>query len=268
MSRSETWRESSSYGHCDGSGGSKVLDEEKLSSRLHELTAGFIQSLESLVIPSRPEVSLLQCRYDSSAYRDVLYTKLGIDCPEGVRRAVRKRKAEHLAGRYLGQLLLRRHCLQSPIPIGGNRQPLWPEGWVGSITHTDSVAITCIADAGQVGLLGVDLERWLCDQVAEEISATLICSSEDRVLQGAWPRARALTLAFSAKESLFKAIYPVVGYYFNFDCVEIVELDWAGGMLALRVARTLSALVAKGDVFHAHFSELPDNVLTLLASGK
>ena len=262
MSLARTWWDSL---HQGGPAGSGDLGEDELSSRSHELTAGFIQSLAPLVISGRPEISLLKCEYGESAYRDALYTELGIDCPEEVRRAVRKRKAEYLAGRYLGELLLRRNGLRSSITIGRHRQPLWPKGWVGSITHTDNRAISCIADAGQVGLLGVDLERWLSDRVAEDISATLINSREDQVLQGSWTRARALTLIFSAKESFFKAVYPAVGYYFDFDCVELVELDWAGGTLVLRAVKTLSALVAKGDVFHARFSEFPDEVLTILA---
>ena len=51
----------------------------------------------------------------------------------------------------------------------------------------------------------------------------------------------ALTLIFSAKESLFKALYPSVGYYFDFKDAEITEVNYTQTFLKFRLLKSLGA---------------------------
>lgn len=225
----------------------------------------FFDELQRLRLPALPAVSLLRCSFRVGAYDDALFAHLGIDCPAEVQRSVRKRKAEYLAGRYLGSRLLRQHGAAPSIASGTHRQPLWPAGWVGSISHTDRSAIVCLARRESVAMLGIDLEGWLDESAANNVAGHLVNAREARLLQSAGPRTRALTLAFSAKESLFKAVYPAVGRYFDFDGAELVALDPSRQRLILRITQDLSSAVVAGQEFQAHYFAAADEVLTVVA---
>lgn len=227
--------------------------------------SGFIQDVRALAIPAASAVSTIGCRYRLAAYRDAHFIALGVHCPNEVKRAVAKRKAEYLAGRHLGALLLLQQGVAASIPTGMHRQPVWPDGWVGSISHTDTRAVSCLAPIDRIALLGIDLERWFDDSTASQVAANLINAREARLLHsfGAWNRA--LTLVFSAKEALFKAVYPAVGRYFDFDGAELVAVDGRRRLLTFRIAQALSPQVPAGRELHAHYSTLADEVLTLVA---
>jgi enterobactin synthetase component D len=88
---------------------------------------------------------------------------------------------------------------------------------------------------------------------------------EEALLAGPFPYANALTLAFSAKESLFKAIYPKVGHYFDFDCAKWIDADYTVGTFWLRIANTLSPSVVEGNIYRGHFAHWGSCVFTLIA---
>ena len=67
-----------------------------------------------------------------------------------------------------------------------------------------------------------------------DAAGALILSADERSRLGSRPDALTLTLAFSAKESLFKALYPRVGRFFGCDAAALLSLDDTGGWLRLR----------------------------------
>jgi len=73
-----------------------------------------------------------------------------------------------------------------------------------------------------------------------------------------------LTLAFSAKESLFKDIYPQVGHYFDFDAAQLVSLHWPSGRLILKVTKNLSPLIRVGMLLKGHFQMWERAVFTVI----
>jgi 4'-phosphopantetheinyl transferase N-terminal domain len=125
----------------------KPMDAERApppgaaASRLTTGDNGFIRKAERLAFPGFPDIAALRCRYCAPAYHDTLFGELGIVFPEQVRQAVRKRKAEYLAGRYLCRILLGERGLPTQVANGSHRQPLWPAGWIGSVTHMYGPAV-------------------------------------------------------------------------------------------------------------------------------
>ena len=114
----------------------------------------------------------------------------------------RKRQAEHLAGRIAAAYALREVGEKRLPAIGDQRQPLWPTPWFGSISHCGQRALAVIADRP----VGVDIERRFTPQLAAELESSIISSAEKTaLLRSGLPFPLALTLAFSAKESGFKA---------------------------------------------------------------
>jgi enterobactin synthetase component D len=226
---------------------------------------GFIREAERLAFPGFPDIATLRCRYCAPAYHDTLFDELGILCPEQVRPAVRKRKAEYLAGRYLCRILLGERGLPTLVANGSHRQPLWPAGWIGSVTHTYDTAVCCLASQAAVNILGIDVERWLDADAAASIAPGIVNRDEEARFVGPWPYREALTLAFSAKESLFKAVFPQVGAYFDFDCAEWIGADHAAGTFSLRIAKTLTAAIPAGRLYRGYFEDWGDCLVTLIA---
>lgn len=145
-------------------------------------------------------------------------------------KAGRKRKAEHLAGRIAAAHALPDHTVPG---IGPSGEPLWPEGVSGSITHSGTQAIA-VAVRYPDALVGIDCEAILPDREAREIQDGIINAQEAMCLtRSGYPFALALTLAFSAKESLFKAFFPQVKTFMGFEWARVTELTEKTITLAL-----------------------------------
>lgn len=172
--------------------------------------------------------------------------------------AGRKRKADHLAGRIAAAYALNERTIPG---IGPSGEPLWPDGMSGSITHSGTQAMAVVAP--YPALIGIDSEAILAENEAREIKDGIIDAQEERVLsRSGYPFALALTLVFSAKESLFKALFPKVKSYMGFDSARITMLDKETLMLAL--TRPLTGF-DEGTAFTLHWLHNGDGVITLLS---
>ncbi|HDR2790240.1 TPA: enterobactin synthase subunit EntD [Enterobacter asburiae] len=172
--------------------------------------------------------------------------------------AGRKRKAEHLAGRIAAAHALPDHAVPG---IGPSGEPLWPEGVSGSITHSGTQAMA-VAIRDQHALIGIDCEAILAESEAHEIKDGVIDTEEEAVLsRSGYPFALALTLAFSAKESLFKALFPQVQEYMGFDCARVTQLD--NKTLVLALAKDAGPF-SKGKPFTLAWTMINTQVCTLL----
>lgn len=172
--------------------------------------------------------------------------------------AGRKRKAEHLAGRIAAAHALPDHTVPG---IGPSGEPLWPEGVSGSITHSGTQAMA-VAVRYPDALVGIDCEAILPDREAREIQDGIINAQEAMCLtRSGYPFALALTLAFSAKESLFKALYPRVKIYMGFDCARITRLNEKTLTLALTYPQ---AEFKAGTLFTLHWLLHGYHAITLL----
>jgi 4'-phosphopantetheinyl transferase EntD len=147
---------------------------------------------------------------------------------EIVARAVEKRRGEFATGRACARQALRALGVEAgPILSGERGEPLWPVGVVGSITHCDGYRAGAVARAADLLAVGIDAEpheplpdRLLGDIARPEEAAAL---AELRRAQPAvhWDR-----LLFSAKESVYKAWYPLAERWLGFeDATLTVEPD-------------------------------------------
>ena len=74
-----------------------------------------------------------------------------------------------------------------------------------------------------------------------------------------------VTLTFSAKESLFKALYPLVGQRFYFQDAELLDWDPAG-RLRLGLLRDLGDEWRVGAQLEGQFGMLGEQLLTVVAT--
>ena len=153
----------------------------------------------------------------------------------------------------------------SDILPNKDRSPKWPTNIVGSISHTSSEAIAVVASPHHHSALGVDIENWIELDVAQEIYSTILNDGEIELARcSTMDFHRVLTLVFSAKESLYKALFPSVRKYFGFECASVVSVNLSTGECTLMLEKSLSAELHKGKSFVVRFWAQKHHVVSLL----
>ncbi|HDZ08120.1 MAG TPA: 4'-phosphopantetheinyl transferase superfamily protein [Pseudohongiella sp.] len=170
----------------------------------------------------------VSCHFDRTLFHDETANQLGLILPAKMDSAVQKRKAEFLAGRYCARAALAQldSNLDAAVGIGANRVPLWPPGLVGSITHSHCYASAVVARQQHIRAVGLDSETWIKKSNRENVSSLILTPSETRSgqIQLFDSPLHFLTLVFSAKESLFKCLFPLVNRFFDFQAAIISPL--------------------------------------------
>lgn len=197
----------------------------------------------------------ISCHFDERLFHDKVAADFDVTLPAAMDRAVQKRKAGFIAGRYCAQQALAElggplHA-GSGIGIGPNREPLWPAGFVGSITHTHGYAAAVVAPRSSILAVGVDSETWIEPASAAEVSGQILTSREEHAAQTHCLESdlQYLTLVFSAKESLFKCLFPLVGSFFDFHAAVITAQrpeSSAGGEFRFELLEDLNAKFRAG----------------------
>jgi 4'-phosphopantetheinyl transferase EntD len=108
------------------------------------------------------------------------------------------------------------------VPKGSSREPRWPEGLVGSITHCDAYCAAAVARSDEWRAIGIDAE--LIQPLADGVVARIAGAGERARLAAAADPVRATVALFSAKECVYKVWFPVTGSWLGFHDAE-VELD-------------------------------------------
>lgn len=123
------------------------------------------------------------------------------------------------------ELLAEQGVTVDSIPKGPVGEPIWPEGFVGSLAHTEGFAVAVIARTSTCVALGIDVEPAL---PLPGDAAELVLLDEERSwvasLQDREPGAG--RIVFCAKECVHKAIHPLTGTWLDFPEVHI-EVDAA-----------------------------------------
>ncbi|HTV18929.1 MAG TPA: 4'-phosphopantetheinyl transferase superfamily protein [Polyangiaceae bacterium] len=139
-----------------------------------------------------------------------------------VDKAVLSRRQQFTAGRTLARQAWQRLGLTpAPLLSDAQRVPVWPRGIVGTITHTHTWCAAAVARQGEVAALGADVE------LATALELNLwdrICRPEERAFLQALREPLSGLLAkaiFSAKESIYKALYPNVRVFLDFQGMHI-----------------------------------------------
>lgn len=231
------------------------------------LTPISADEMTGIILPDMPE-SIRQAglRYTVDAGQLACLSASGVVLPESLANAALKRQIEFVAGRFCAREALQQLGCESPVTlaIGQHREPLWPDGYLGSISHGDGLAIAVVTTTKAWRGLGIDIERILTNEAAEPLVEHLMMAAELAIGNAAGlSLAHWLSLVFSAKESLFKALYPLVGRYFDFLDVEVCELQEQQSCITLRLVTSLSPSCVKGSQYCLRYNYFADSVTTL-----
>ena len=184
--------------------------------------------------------------------------EVGLPWPETIERSVPRRRAEFVFGR-----LAARHALAHVSPllasaavgIGPNREPLWPAGAIGSVTHITGLAGAAAVPACSWRFIGIDLERPARADSQHALRILALDDAELSLLRAVPPVPSEtvldtrVTQVFSAKESLYKAAFPMARRFFDFSAARLCDFQVAASGIGPEVRLVLEMREDVGGAF-------------------
>ncbi|MDQ0008332.1 4'-phosphopantetheinyl transferase EntD [Luteibacter jiangsuensis] len=209
-------------------------------------------------------------RFDAALFHAGLFAANGIAMPDSVARSVVKRQADFFHGRLAAKLALRTMGIEddASIGIGDQREPLWPSAIAGSISHTHGMAGAVVAPSGAIRGIGLDIEHVVTTDAEAALRGPVVDAGEQAVLDTLFADdpLLGLTIAFSAKESLYKALFPQVGRFFDFDAAVVQYVDTAARTVRLVLKSTLAPGLRGGTCLQVRYDVIfPRLVMTHFA---
>ncbi len=148
-----------------------------------------------------------------------------------------KRQKEFRAGRSCAHAAIQRFGRTAVVAQADDRSPIWPTGFVGSISHDDYNVWAAVTTNWQYQSLGIDCEQVVEQATLDQLRKEVFTDAEWELLQ-AIQRSDAVrfTIGFSAKESFYKCWYPLTQAFFEFKQAAISNVSKG----TLSVAMTVS----------------------------
>ncbi len=160
--------------------------------------------------------------FKEESFSDEVYPAYARELLSTFKNAVPKRKAEFITGRIASRECLRILGSSDLVFINPDRTPLWPQGFIGSISHDMDIACAVVAKEDPPLSLGVDLCLSMTERDASLIERQISYEEEVALFTSLGiSKANALRLIFSGKESLYKALYHLVRRFIDFKDVRI-----------------------------------------------
>ena len=202
----------------------------------------FIDKQCSLMSSSAIAQPIFYVNYQLAAFQMELFAQHNIQASSRILSSVKKRQAEYLAGRLCARSALEAiGIFDFSLLSAADRAPIWPSNVTGSITHSGSHAAAWVCSTEHCLGLGVDIEK-VIDSQRYDLTEQ-ICSAEEIAYLHTQTESLGfdslVTLVFSAKESLFKALYPLVKQFFYFDAAHITSIDISRQLIELRVVNDI-----------------------------
>ena len=178
-------------------------------------------------------------------------------------RAIQRRRTFFTLGRAAARdAMAELGFAAAAIGRGSGGEPLWPDGLVGAITHAGDLAIALVGRRSDYVGLGVDVEE--LSRGPSPRAARLICRPSEMEWVDPGGGTERLAMLFSAKEAIFKALYPIEQVWLGFGDA---ELSWRAERCAFeaRILKSVGDGFAEGFVLEVHSVLTPTQVLSAAA---
>ena len=160
----------------------------------------------------------------SETFEDLLEEPLFPEELAVVASAVQKRRREFTSARACARIALAALGMERPPLVPGPRgAPSWPPAVVGSMTHCCGYRAAAVARQQDVIALGIDAEPHerlppgVLETIATPRDREQLLALEAGDGSVCWDR-----LLFSAKESVYKAWFPLTGRWLGFEEANLV----------------------------------------------
>lgn len=155
-----------------------------------------------------------------------------------IQKAVPRRQREFAAGREAARLAMAQ-IGHPPAAIlsAPDRAPIWPDGLIGSITHSARACVAVVGRREHLHAIGIDIE--VHGPIETALWSTICTSQEMALLSSQTESLRGLVVAhlFSAKEAVYKWQYPLTRRMLDFQDVQIA-LDLQMQAFTARISAT------------------------------
>ncbi len=169
------------------------------------------------------------------------------------------KKREFLRTRYLFH-----HLTESPSPFLRQHPapPVWPINLTGSLTHKrGSIGMAVLPKSRNIAL-GIDAETW--GGVQAKLAHKILSKKEIAYFASlSYPYEDLLGIAFSFKESIYKALNPVTGYFYSFQDAHIHSIDFESKLIK---ASILKAEYQNIEGSFMRFEEAQDRTFVITAA--
>ncbi|MBB5018473.1 enterobactin synthetase component D [Chitinivorax tropicus] len=212
-----------------------------------------------------PALQIFATQFDRDHFDHELLNALPGMLPDSIRRSAAKRQADFLSGRLCALSAMAALQLPPMVPgIGEDRSPQWPAGVVGSITHGAGLALAAVACAADCLGVGIDVETLQKPDTMHSVAEQVLTPHElhIRALLPDMQQADFISTVFSLKESLYKALYPIVGKSFYFQDAELVA--WQAETVSLRLLTDLSDVWCANATLTGHYVHIDGRVISLV----
>jgi 4'-phosphopantetheinyl transferase EntD len=177
-----------------------------------------------------------------------------------VSQAVPKRVADFKTGRYCARRALSTLINEQPeILQGKGREPLWPNGITGSISHSSKLTGAIVARQVDVIAVGLDIEQ--ANGIRPDMWTLLFSNEEQELIRSKPDVTFWATLLFSLKESFYKMQYPLTEQFLEFTDIMVAVQDEQLCFSQVNKEYDLSA-VAFNNI-KAHWTVIDDQLITL-----
>jgi enterobactin synthetase component D len=174
---------------------------------------------------------------------------------ESLRSASWKRRCEFAAGRLAARKALASFGVAAEvIPRSDSGAPVWPPGRVGSISHSATHACAVAAHTDSYIGLGIDIEPHSSMNRLVSLRNIFLTEAENSLSP------LEAFISFSAKEALFKMIFPLAKQFFGFESAVVKDIDSRAVTLTLKES---IGSFSRGSCFQAFFGFHQNHVVTL-----
>jgi 4'-phosphopantetheinyl transferase EntD len=159
-----------------------------------------------------------------------------------------KRLTDFSTGRYCAIKALEQLGIKDAIiPIGIDREPIWPDGIVGSISHCDSLVGAIVAKKSEHISLGLDIEE--IGRVTSDLWDLVFTENEKVYLNALTGRKleEQSTAIFSIKEAFYKFQHPLTKTFLDFLDVE-VSLPSMDKVVVISDEISLDSMIRKNKI--------------------
>ena len=126
------------------------------------------------------------------------------------------RKESYILGRTACHEALKKIGVNGPVLRAQDGRPIWPQNITGSLSNKAGIGVAAVTNNPKYLAFGIDLEEHLKNaNIAKKV-----CRPSEQTWVALDRGTETLTKLFSAKEALFKALYPQTGIFFGFQDAE------------------------------------------------
>lgn len=238
------------------------MNVEQVNVKLDRRCDAFLTDIRR-VYYKEGDFEILIANYHLELFQNDFFSFTDIEMDADLRKSSITRKAEFLAGRLLTKIAQNRIGLaQEAVRRAPDRAPIWPRGSSGSISHSAGVC-ACLIQRHAKADAGLDVEQIASGDTLDALEHVALLPSERRLIGSTTGlfRAELVTLIFSAKESLFKALYPTAQYIFDFSHVECVKID-CKGFIKIMVVKDICSTIKRNEVFYIKYRSIAHHFVT------